>query len=276
VIVYKLSSPSGKIYVGQTIQEQIDIRFRQHVQSWKRWIKIGRPRRFNCTKLYYAFDTYPPEDWSHEILFISNDRDEINDAEIRLISEYDSVENGYNIMLGGQAGWRGLKLDDDHKKAIGTSRDAYWLTEEGQAWKKELSERLTKNNPGAEYRRGKASWNRGKKMRKEHKEKMDAGAKEWWNSPQGMAEKERKADWAREQAKKNTGRKYTPEQLERRSKQSPTNLKTWEVIHPDGKVEIVTNIAQFFREQNMDSKSASAKISSSGKYKGYTAKKIEK
>lgn len=94
-IIYKYTSPSGKVYIGQTVNEQ------------KR-----RNRFFNLNDTYggpkidRARKKYSPENFIYEILFeIEADdiKDILNEKEIQFITQYNSVEDGYNCDAGGNS-----------------------------------------------------------------------------------------------------------------------------------------------------------------------------
>lgn len=136
--VYQLISPSGKSYIGYT-KNDVQTRFKQHVTSWKRWIKDGRPRKHKNggVKLYYGFDAYHPDEWLYNVLIESDDKAEILLAEDRFINEFDSISNGYNTIPGGFGGL-GKKITDEHKLAQREARLRYYETDEGKEWKKTI------------------------------------------------------------------------------------------------------------------------------------------
>lgn len=96
--IYKLTSPSGRCYIGQTIH--LDRRIKSY-------------RRLNCKeqhKLYNAIIKYGFDNMKLDVLFQYNstDRSKLNillDAmEKFCIKKYDSVHSGYNIRFGGTGG----------------------------------------------------------------------------------------------------------------------------------------------------------------------------
>lgn len=109
--IYKLTSPSGKSYIGKTSRSLI-IRFREHISAWK-------TKKFK-SKLYNAFDKYNPSLWSKEIIFETTDKNIIYDKEDEYIKKYDTIKNGYNILLGGTKGSTGMKFKftEEHKRKI--------------------------------------------------------------------------------------------------------------------------------------------------------------
>lgn len=89
-LVYKLTSPSGKHYIGFTGQT-LKRRLLDHTQDAK------KKRR----KIHHALNKYPLTLWDVSVLFSSPIKEEAFDAEIRYIREYDSISNGYNHSTGG-------------------------------------------------------------------------------------------------------------------------------------------------------------------------------
>lgn len=135
-IVYKLTSPSRKIYVGLT-KAKLSLRFRQHCYAAFRWDKSGRPYTSHCPKLYAAIVKYGKEAWDKEVLFEGTD-EEAREKEIEFIASLNSIENGYNILIGGQTGHSGRKLSSEHKQRISDARKKYYKTDDGKAWLKHL------------------------------------------------------------------------------------------------------------------------------------------
>lgn len=90
-VVYKHTTPSGKVYIGITCQ---DIR--------KRW-KNGKGYEL-CTAFNRAINKYGWENITHEVLFAGLSKQEAIKKEIELISFYksDTPEHGYNLTTGGE------------------------------------------------------------------------------------------------------------------------------------------------------------------------------
>lgn len=86
--VYLHTFPNGKHYVGLTMQE-----------PRKRFMN-GKGYK-DCPKMWKAIQKYGWENVRHDILYIGLTKEEAENTEIRLIKEYDSIENGYNIQHGG-------------------------------------------------------------------------------------------------------------------------------------------------------------------------------
>lgn len=149
MIIYRFISPSGKSYIGQT-KAAIEIRWNQHIQLWQRLSKKQKYKNFNV-KLFNAFDKYPEEFWTKEILYKCSSKEEMNEKEIYFIREYDTYYNGYNSTKGGD-GRIVDYLEEDHKKNISKARKEYFETQEGINWKTSLSKNFKENNPSKSRR----------------------------------------------------------------------------------------------------------------------------
>ncbi len=108
--IYRLVSPSGKSYIGLT-QQPFSQRWVQHLSTW-------RTKHYNCRKLCYAFDKYPPEVWTKEILAVLNNKEEAENKEIEYIKLFDTVEHGYNVLRGGKINRIGIKHSEETKLKI--------------------------------------------------------------------------------------------------------------------------------------------------------------
>lgn len=109
------TSPSDKLYIGQTINEE------------------NRKRVFNQINLNYctggtsAIDNarirYSPENFKYEILFTQEFKTkqeaklELDYKEIEYIEKYDSYNNGYNATKGGKSRI-GFKWSEEQRKNI--------------------------------------------------------------------------------------------------------------------------------------------------------------
>ena len=99
-IIYKYTSPSGKNYIGQTIQGEL--RKDQHRRNAHNKNYSGYFLPFYCAIRKYGFDSL-----EYEVLItICKDGElelieELNKLEIYYIGKYNSVDFGYNISLGG-------------------------------------------------------------------------------------------------------------------------------------------------------------------------------
>lgn len=110
--IYKLTSPSGKSYIGQTIDQR------------------RRKSNFYNTNCYYsghrldnAIKKYGVETFTYEILIQiieeSRDalRDKLDELEKYYIEKFDSYYNGYNMTLGG-SGTKGCFHTEESRKKL--------------------------------------------------------------------------------------------------------------------------------------------------------------
>lgn len=115
-VVYKYTSPSGKVYIGQTCRE------RKRRNEFLR--KGGRYTRGSFIE--EARKKYGPENFKYEVLFSieGNDKEEVvkvlNYWEEYYISEYNSTDRrlGYNMAKGATCNV-GIVLSDESRKRMG-------------------------------------------------------------------------------------------------------------------------------------------------------------
>jgi len=86
-IIYKILFPTGKCYIGQT-KRTIYARMREH-----------RRDDSGCIKLKNALKKYPPEEVYASVLKRDIPVKYLDWWENNFILEYDSIKNGYNIIL---------------------------------------------------------------------------------------------------------------------------------------------------------------------------------
>lgn len=101
--IYKIVSPSGKVYIGQS--RNIEKRFKNY-QNGGKWISEQR-------KLYNSLNKYGSENHQY-IIQEECIEDIINEREIYWIKHYDAVKQGLNIKDGGLGG----KWTDESKKRL--------------------------------------------------------------------------------------------------------------------------------------------------------------
>lgn len=93
-VIYCLTSPSGKKYIGQTIN--LASRLAQYKKPHH---SIIGQRKIYTAILKYKFETF-----SVEVLSTHNTQEELNLAEIAAIKKFDTIKNGYNLLTGGAHG----------------------------------------------------------------------------------------------------------------------------------------------------------------------------
>lgn len=92
-VVYKLTSPSQKSYIG--ITTCIKRRMREY--------KCPQSRRHQ-TKLDRAIKKYGLENFEKEVIFESKDYNLVKMKEQEFIKFFDTLTNGYNCTAGGDGG----------------------------------------------------------------------------------------------------------------------------------------------------------------------------
>lgn len=103
-LVYKHTSPSGKVYIGITCRK-----------VYKRW---GAGSGYKTQILFYrAILKYGWENIKHEILFSNLTKNEADSIEISLIKYYKKLGISYNITNGGE-GITGYKFSEESRKKM--------------------------------------------------------------------------------------------------------------------------------------------------------------
>jgi group I intron endonuclease len=120
-VIYLITSPSGRIYIGKTIN------LKKRIQSYK---------CYNCQKQQILCKSLKKYGWSGhslQILFEGYcDDNELSDLEKKYIQEYNSFKDtnklGMNMTTGGE-GWCGVNHSDKTKLKISESRRKTGKTE---------------------------------------------------------------------------------------------------------------------------------------------------
>ena len=103
--VYVHECPNGKRYVGITIQKPND--------RWKNGVGYRNNRHFFNAILKYGWDNI-----THTILHEGLSRAEACELEQKYIREFDSINNGYNHSIGGNASSLGFHHTEEAKRKI--------------------------------------------------------------------------------------------------------------------------------------------------------------
>ena len=110
--IYKITSPSGKKYIGITAQPLLD-RWRAHRSHANRNIEGALQR---------AIRKYGAKNMSVKTLVIANDYEYLKQLEISAISTFDTkVPNGYNMTDGGD-GVLGVIVTEEGRKRRSTAQ----------------------------------------------------------------------------------------------------------------------------------------------------------
>lgn len=135
-IIYKYTSPNGKIYIGQTTQEKR-----------RRATFLNINKSYGGEKIDNARQKYTPQAFSYEVLcsleFSSPEeaRIKLDALEEHYIKLYDSYRNGYNMTLGGYT-TTGMKASEETRKKLSEIRKGRKGTPLTEEQKKAHSERL--------------------------------------------------------------------------------------------------------------------------------------
>lgn len=289
-VIYSFISPSGKRYIGLT-SSTMERRWRQHITLYNklRRNKIEYRGASATPILFYAFDKYPPDQWSKEILFETENLEEAKQKEIEFIDQYKTTNSdfGYNVLIGGQTGWAGKNLSKKHKEAQSKSLILWYDTEEGKVWKQKLSERWanTENNPSTlkigqpgmkhtEETKEKIRQSKiGLKYSDETKKKQSIKKKIFYESEKGILDRQKRSDKLKENPLPiRIGFKQPQSQKE---KVATALAQRYLIIKPNGEQEEIENLNKYCRDNNLHVGNMCSVASGKLKqYKGYKAQKI--
>ena len=129
--IYKITSPSGKVYIG--LSKNIEARWRGY--------SIKKKTMPQQRKLYYSFKKYGVENHKFEVLEECK-FEELVEKEIYYIKKYNSIEEGLNVSRGGYYFWE-VNLGKKHKKSTIDKMKEYWA-ENAKPRSKETIEKISK------------------------------------------------------------------------------------------------------------------------------------
>lgn len=131
-IVYKVTSPSNKIYIGITITN-LEERQRTHLRD----VNKGSKRPF-----HNAIRKYGIENLVWEVIDNENNFEKLKKLEINYIKFYDSFNKGYNQTLGGEGSF-GFKHTKEQKENNSKIRKEYLSNKDNRD---KISKSLLKTN----------------------------------------------------------------------------------------------------------------------------------
>ena len=136
MIVYKaINKKSGNVYIGQTVNT-LDIRKEQH-------IKLSKSKN---THFYNALRSYGETQFEWSVLASANTKEELNELEIFYINEYDSIQNGYNMVEGGTGGYNEYAVKSNIKKRKGKTYEEIYDKEMCKSVKEKLRHSANRYN----------------------------------------------------------------------------------------------------------------------------------
>lgn len=214
--IYKITSPSGRVYIGQS------------KDIYKRW---GHYKRMKCESqklIYYSFCKYGVDNHLFEIIHVC-DKSELDLLEKKYVLDFNSVEEGLNIRYGGKNG----EISEQQKKQISEKLTGHTRTIESRikqsetikikgTWNKGLTgyfseEALKKiGQPHSkESIERAAKKNRGRVQTEEHKRKNSEGSKKAWDRrKKENPEKCKHTEATKEKLRlANVGKKIAPETI---------------------------------------------------------------
>jgi group I intron endonuclease len=112
--IYKLTSPSGKVYIGRAVH------FKKRMITHKHTAKSGVKR-----PLYEAIRKYGWENFTKEIIDMAIGDEAAYELELKYIREYNSTNKGYNVNTktsDGGDNWEGRKNTPEYQALVETSR----------------------------------------------------------------------------------------------------------------------------------------------------------
>lgn len=181
-IIYRYKSPSGKYYIGQTIDEK-----------GRRYRFLNQNVRYGGLKIDNARKKYGPDNFEYTVLMKveGDDSNEISDylntLEIGFIKMYDSYKNGYNSSEGGDISpMKGKIMSENQKIRISNSLKGRPSPNKGKKASEEVRRKMREahNNESEETRKrkseshkGKPAKNKGIPMSMETRRKMSASSK---------------------------------------------------------------------------------------------------
>ena len=150
-MIYSFTSPSKKMYVGQTTSNRFSERMCKHKNT-------DECPAFHRAIKKYGWDTMKK---GFEILAFTDDLESLDELEIKFIKQYNSFKNGYNCTEGG-GGHRGLKPSAETRKKKSEAMKNHYKDPEERKKQSEAMKNHYKDNPEA---RKKASESRKKYLR---------------------------------------------------------------------------------------------------------------
>lgn len=157
-IVYRISFPGGKAYIGITTAE-LKIRKSEHYSKAKKGPRYA---------VQNALNKYPKESVIWEILKTCGSFEEAKEFEIKYIKEFNTLSpNGYNLTNGGD-GVKGKVFTEEQKKRLSDAHKGYVMPE---SQKIAIGLAQPKKRPDSFGEKVSAA-KKGKKMGKTHLENL--------------------------------------------------------------------------------------------------------
>lgn len=165
-IIYKATSPSGKVYIGKT-EYSLAKRMGEHISMAKT----------KDTRFCRAIKKYGDQlEWS--ILFENVNPDELNWYEVWSIKLFDSYKSGYNSTLGGD-GHSG-EFTEEHRKSLSENHVGMTGKNHSEETKKKMSETKKGKRFSEQHKKNLSKAFKGRKVSPETREKLRKAALRQW------------------------------------------------------------------------------------------------
>jgi group I intron endonuclease len=179
-VIYKLTSPSGKAYVGQTVRPKV--RFATHAASGH---AIGKSK---CRALAAAIAKYGWPSFKKEIL-VECDKDDLDTMEDEMIRKHGTLTpQGYNLIPGGTfnpikdpATYTRVRAMWDRGEIQAIQRQA-WKNPKLKARMKKVHKERCKTDGGRAKRQGIANLENGNATLRSHSDDAMAKRKATWDA----------------------------------------------------------------------------------------------
>jgi group I intron endonuclease len=169
--IYKITSPIGKVYIGQTTN------LKNRIKNYKSLHCKSQPKIYNSLSKY-GWDMHQFE-IIEEIIYEGDDLSLLNEREIFWIAEYDSHKNGMNCSDGGS----NRKLSEETKAKLSKAKLGKKLSKEvclifskaqtGRKHPEEVKKKMSESQMGEKNHR----YGKTHKHSEETKKKIGAGRK---------------------------------------------------------------------------------------------------
>lgn len=170
-VVYKHTTPSGKVYIGITKRK-----------PEQRWRHNGNGYKDN-EHFYRAIKKYGWGNIKHEIVKDGLTKKQACNLEINLIAKYDATNprNGYNNSTGGEAGSAGRRISEETRRKISAANSGKTSSMKGKHMSAEARRKISEARKGihlsAETRRKIGAAHKGKHLSAEHRRKIGEAQK---------------------------------------------------------------------------------------------------
>ena len=110
MVIYKLSFPNGKNYIGRT-KNSLQQRLTEHKN------RVGKTQH----PLYYAFVKYGWDNVTKEVIEEVSTHEQAVNRELYYIEKYDTLTNGYNLTINTEMGgdnWEGRRDTPEYEEFV--------------------------------------------------------------------------------------------------------------------------------------------------------------